>query len=392
MIGGLCSVYALSHSGDTVNRRHLLQYLAAVNAVGSPLSIAQSVRPIVLGQSAAFTGPAAQLGVQMNRGARLYFDAVNAAGGINGRTIELRTLDDGYEPERCKANTERFIKEDVLALFGYVGTPTSLAALPLVNSARMPFFAPFTGAEALRDPFSKQVFHIRASYYDETALIVKTLTSLDIKKIAVVYQNDAYGKAGLEGVLRALKPLGLAPVATGNFERNTVNVAQAVKDIVPSRPEAIVQIGAYKSCAAFIREARQAGYRSRFFNVSFVGTQALADELGKEGSGIMISQVMPYPFTTTLPITREYLAAVRSAGGDATPNYSSIEGYIAAKVFTQGLKRAGSSLTRESLVSALETLHDYDAGGFYVSFGPRNHAASRFVELSVLDESGKVRR
>jgi ABC-type branched-subunit amino acid transport system substrate-binding protein len=254
------------------------------------------------------------------------------------------------------------------------------------------FFGPFTGAESLRDPFSKNIFHLRASYFDETALIVKQLTSLNLNKIAVFYQNDAYGKAGLEGVTRALKPLNLAPVATGTVERNTVAVSQAVKDIVAARPDAVVQIGAYKSCAAFIREARKAGYGGTFYNVSFVGTQALADELGKEGRGIMISQVMPFPFSTTTAISREYLDAVAKAGGDASANYSSMEGYLAAKVFSEGLKRAGKNATRDSFITAMESINSTNFGGFNVNFGAKDHVASKFVEISMLTEEGKVRR
>ena len=374
-----------------MNRRDAIRQFAATSAALAFPALAEPAR-IVLGQSAAFSGPAAQLGIQMNKGARIYFDALNARGGINGQSVELRTLDDGYEPERCKANTEQLIKDEVFALFGYVGTPTCLAALPLVNAAKIPFFGPFTGAEALRDPFSKVVFHLRASYYDETALIVSQLTLLGLTKIAVFYQNDAYGKAGLEGVKRALKPLNLEPVALGTVERNTVNVTQAVQDIVAKRPDAVVQISAYKSCAAFIREARKSGYGGTFYNVSFVGTQALADELGPEGLGIMVSQVMPFPFSTTTPLTREYLDAVRQSGTDAKPNYSSREGYLAAKVFTEGLRRAGRTPSRDALIAGLESIQATSFGGFNVDFSARDHVASRYVDLSMLTADGKVRR
>ena len=174
----------------------------------------------------------------------------------------------------------------MFALFGYVGTPTCLAALPLVSESGIPFFAPVHRRRGAARAVHRNVFHVRASYFDETALIVQPADHLGLKKIAVFYQNDAYGKAGLDGVNRALKPLGLEPVALGTVERNTVDVAQAVKDIVPETPDAVVQISAYKGCAAFIREARKAGYGGMFFNVSFVGTQALADELGKEALGV----------------------------------------------------------------------------------------------------------
>ena len=372
-----------------MNRRDAIRRVAAVSATLALPAWAQSSR-IVLGQSAAFSGPAAQLGIQMHAGAKIYFDSLNAAGGVGGRQIELRQLDDGYEPDRCKANTEKFIKDDVFALFAYVGTPTSLAALPLVNEKAVPFFGPFTGAEALRDPFSKNVFHVRASYFDETELIVKQLTSLDLKKVAVFYQNDAYGKAGLLGVQRALKSRNLTPVAASTVERNSSDVAKAVKEIVAARPDSVVQISAYKSCAAFIREARKAGYGGTFYNVSFVGTQALADELGKEALGVIVSQVMPFPFSTTTPISREYLDAVKRAGGDNKPNYSSMEGYIAAKVFAEGLKRSGR-IARDALVSGLESIQKWDLGGFSVGFGSHDHVASRFVDLSMLTEDGKVR-
>ena len=374
-----------------MKRRDVIKRLAAPCAMLALPALAQAGR-IVLGQSAAFTGPAAQLGIQMNMGARIFFNALNAAGGVSGNTVELRALDDGYEPDRCKANTEKFVKDDIFGLFGYVGTPTALAALPLVVDTKIPFFGPFTGAEALRDPLHKSVFHLRASYYDETRLIVRHLTSLGLKRIAVFYQNDAYGKAGLDGVTRALKAQDLAPVALGTVERNTVNVAQAVKDIAAKMPDAVVQISAYKSSAAFIREARKAGYGGMFLNVSFVGTKALADELGKEGLGIMVSQVMPYPFSTTTAISREYLDAVHKADSDATPNYSSMEGYLAAKVFTEGLKRAGRNPTRDSLISGLESIQNANFGCYSVTFGPKHHVASSFVELSMLTEDGRVIR
>jgi ABC-type branched-subunit amino acid transport system substrate-binding protein len=327
----------------------------------------------------------------MNRGAKLYFDAVNAAGGIHGAQIELRTMDDMYESDKCKANTEALIKDEVFALFGYVGTPTSVAALPVINQAKIPFFGPFTGAEALRDPFSRNVFHVRASYYDETAAIVKQLTTLGLKKIAVFRQNDNYGQAGLDGVVRALKPHNLEPVAIGLVERNTVAVAGAVQAIVPKNPDAIVQISAYKSCAAFIREARKAGFGGTFYNVSFVGTQALADELGADARGVAVSQVMPFPFQPKSPIAREFLAAVQRGGADYKANYSSIEGYVAAKVFTEGLRRAGKGATRESLIAGLESIQGVDIGGLMVNYGPRSHVAGRFVDLTMLTAYGGVR-
>ncbi len=383
-----------------MRRRKLLGYagqlaglhaLAGVATTANAQSAGVSDNRILLGQSAPFSGAAEQLGLQFHLGAQLFFESLNLKGGVNGRRIELRRLDDGYEPERCAANTKQLIGEGVFALFGYIGTPTSVVALPLATEAKTPFFAPFTGAEVLRDPFNRYAIHVRASYYDETAAIVRQTTSTGIKKIAVFYQNDAYGKAGLEGVSRALKSLNLEPAALGTVERNTVDVAKAVNDIMAQRPEAIVQISAYKSCAAFIREARKRGFVGNFYNVSFVGTQALLDELGSDAKGVVVSQVMPFPYTPVTLISGEYLAAVRAKQGRAA-NYSGMEGFVAAKVFTEAVNRAGRNLTRDGFISAIESMRGLDMGGFPVDFGPNKHTGSKFVELTLLTEDGRIRR
>ena len=372
----------------SISRRQLARMAAASAVAGVGLARAQDSR-IVLGQSAAFSGPAMQLGTQFHAGAKLWFDQLNAKGGVGGRQVEIRQLDDGYEPDRCVANTEKLIKDEVFALFGYIGTPTSLAALPLATSARVPFIAPFTGAMGLREPFKREAFHLRASYDDETALIVKQLIELSQNRIGVFYQNDAYGKAGLSGVTKALAARQLKPVAEGTVERNSEDVAAAVAKLAKSGAQAIVQIGAYKACAAFIRQAKQAGYGGKFYNVSFVGTQALADELGKDGAGVVVSQVVPSPYNPARPVSREFVAAAKQQGR-VQANLSSMEGYLAAKLFTEGLKRAGGRPTREALIAALESINE-DFGGYRVSFGPGNHVASKFVELSMLTGDGRVR-
>jgi ABC-type branched-subunit amino acid transport system substrate-binding protein len=372
-------------------RRFLLAAAAPVATLGAPVW-AQPAR-IVLGQSAPLTGPAAALGLQFRIGAQLQIDRINARGGVNGRTVELQSLDDGYEPDRCKANTEKLIRDGAFALFGYIGTPTSIAALPLATQARLVFFGPFTGAEALRVPFNRYAFHVRASYFDETAEIVKQITAMGAQRIAVFHQNDSYGQAGLDGVVRALKPRNLEPVALGKVERNSVDVEAAVKAIVAAQPDAIVQISAYKSCAAFIRAARKAGFGGTFYNVSFVGTAALAQELGIDARGVAVSQVMPFPFTPTTIVAGEYLAAGKAALGDRfEPNYSSIEGYVAAKALTEGLRRAGTSLNSEALIAGLESMRDVNLGGFYVDFSPSKHTGSKYVDLTILTADGHVRR
>lgn len=374
-----------------INRRRFALAAGAMTFSAGFFAQAQTNK-IILGQSAAFSGPAAQLGIQFHQGAKLWFDQLNARGGIAGRSIEIKTLDDGYEPDRCAANTQALIDEDVFALFGYIGTPTSLAALPLVKKSQIPFIAPFTGAMGLREPPLRNVFHLRASYNDETALIVRQLTNLGLKKIAVFYQNDSYGKAGLDGCVLALKKLNLEPVSLGTVKRNTVAVDEAVKTILPAAPDAVIQISAYKSCAAFIRAARKAGYGGTFYNVSFVGTQALADELGKDGAGVVVSQVTPSPFSPVRQVSREFLADIKSAGSKVQANYSSMEGYLAARLFSEGLQReAGRNLTREALIRGLESLGRTQLADFSVNLSANNHVASSFVELSMLTGDGRVR-
>ena len=374
-----------------LSRRAFSGLIAGAAVLGAPTLRAQSGNRVVLGQSAAFTGAAAQLGIQFHAGAKLFFEQLNAKGGVNQTQIELRQLDDGYEPARCVENTRKLLDDEVFALFGYIGTPTSLVALPLATQAQTPFFAPFTGAMGLRQPFNRMAFHMRASYNDETALIVRQLTNLGLKKIAVFHQNDAYGKAGLDGVVAALASRNLKPVATATVERNSVDVAQAVATINAARPDAVVQISAYKSCAAYIRAAKAAGYGGTFYNVSFVGTQALADELGKDGAGVVVSQVVPNPFSSTRPISREFQDTIAKGGNKVQPNFSSMEGYMAARMVTEGIRRAGGRVTRESLVSGLEAIGDMSLGGFNLSLSSSDHVASSFAELSMLTGDGKVR-
>jgi branched-chain amino acid transport system substrate-binding protein len=376
-------------------RRSILAQATALASSSLCLPVfSQAENVIVLGQSAPLTGPAAQLGIQFREGAKLYFNQVNAKGGINGRTIELRTLDDGYEPEKTAANTKKFLSDGVFALFGYIGTPTSLAALPLATEAKTPFFAPFTGAQSLREPLNRYAIHVRASYFDETAAIVKQAASVGIKKFSVFYQNDAYGKAGLEGVERALKTLNIPMTSTGTFERNTVDVKKAVADIMGKQPESIVQIGAYKACAAFIREARAAGFGGTFYNVSFVGTQALMTELGKDARGVVVSQVMPFPYTANSPLAGEFLEAIKAVSAtnkDISVNYSSMEGFVAAKVFAEAMRRAGRGASREAFISAIEGMQNISMGGFNVNFAADKHTASKYVDLTVLTDDGRVR-
>lgn len=346
-------------------------------------------KEIVIGQFAALTGPAAQLGQRLNVGIQAYFKAVNAQGGVNGRTLRLLTRDDGYEPDRAVTAVKGLIEQDqVFALVGSVGTPTGLAAMPVFTAAKVPMIGMFTGAQGLREPFNRYVFHVRASYFDETERIVQHLTTLGMKRFAVFYQNDAYGKAGLEGVMRALTKRQLQPAATATFERNSVDVSASLNAILPAQPEAVVQIGAYKSCAEFIKQARARGFGGQFFNVSFVGAKALADELGPLGTGVVISQVVPFPYTPSAPVVREYQQRMKEAGQQEF-DFSSMEGFLIAKVFVEGVRRAGKNLTRDALIAALESMKDVNLGGFEINYSPRDHSGSKYTDLTIIGTGGR---
>ena len=366
----------------------LLAGLAIPPATQAQAQAGVTDNEILLGQSAALTGPAAELGKQMRAGAEAYFKIVNDQGGIFGRRIRLLSLDDGYEPERAAANTQRLIEQErVFALFGFVGTPTSNAAKPIFTAARVPFFAPFTGAESMRNPVNRYIFNVRGSYLAETEAIVNFLDTPRVKNIAVFYQNDAYGQAGLDGVVRALAKFNAKPVALGTVERNSTDVAAAVAAISKVRPEAVVMVSAYKSSAAFIRAMKPyAAAGTTFWNVSFVGSRALADELGDDGRGVGISQVVPFPWDSVRPVTKEHQSLLGSG-----LSFTTLEGFIAAKVLVEGLRKAGKALTREALVTALES-GKIDVGGFAVQYAPDNHDGSRFVDLTMIARNGKFIR
>ncbi len=347
---------------------------------------------ILFGQSAAFEGPARALGRGMRLGIRTAFAEINAKGGVAGRRLELVSYDDGYEPEKAIANTEKLIGEDkVFALVGEVGTPTSKAVVPVAMEAGVPFIAPFTGAEFLRDPFKRGVINVRASYFQETETLVERFTrDLGFDRIAVFYQDDSYGRAGREGVRRALEKRGLAIVGEGTYERNTTNVKRGLLAIRKSKPQAVIMIGAYKPCAAFIALAKKIGLDARYANVSFVGTSALAGELGAAGEGVIISQVVPFPWDNSVPLVKSYRAALEAHAPDAEPGFVSLEGYMAGRLVIMALERITGEPGREKLLDAIYGTGDFDLGGITLGYGEGDSQGMDLVFLTVLDGRGGV--
>jgi ABC-type branched-subunit amino acid transport system substrate-binding protein len=372
-----------------MSRVTFIAFLVALSGPAFGQAPGVTSKTILLGQAAAFSGPAAQLGIQMNIGTKAYLDYANARGGVFGRRIVLKTRDDRYEANLCVEATKKLIEEDkVFALISYVGTPTTGAAMPILTEAKVPLVGPFTGAELLRTPVNRYVFNVRASYYDETEKIVEQLVSTGNKKIAVFYQDDNYGQAGLKGVEIAMGKRSLKIAALGKVERNTIKVEDAVKTINAAQPDGVVMISAYTSITEFVRQMKRQGSSTQFHNVSFVGSKALADSLKDDGYGVAISQVVPFPWSPSVPIVKEY-QEIMAKSGSKDFNFSSLEGFIVAKVMVEGLKRAGKDLTREKLVAALESMNNVDLGEFVVNFSPTSHSGSKFVDLTMIGRGGK---
>jgi branched-chain amino acid transport system substrate-binding protein len=363
-------------------------FVAAFLAVAAPIRAETGISrsEIVLGQAAALGGPAQGLGQGMNAGLRAAFDEVNAKGGIHGRRLRLVSVDDGYESERTVERTVHLLDaEKVFALVGYVGTPTGKVAAAIAQEMHAPLVGIFSGAMLLRKPVQRYVVNVRASYDDETEALVDHLGGRS--RLALIYQNDAFGLAGLSGVEKALARRKMELVGRGSFERNTLAVKGAVAQVAASHPDAVIIVGPYKPTAAAVREARAAGLTAQMATISFVGTENLIAELGPEAEGMLISQVVPPPDDMQLPIVAQYARAMPAAVGRS---FVSLEGYITGRFFIAALEAAGPKLTRENLVDAIEASSNLDLDGFKLSFGKEEHQGSRRVFLTRV-EGGKAR-
>jgi branched-chain amino acid transport system substrate-binding protein len=348
---------------------------------------------IVFGQSAALEGPAAALGLGMREGILAAFHETNTGGGVNGRRLELVSRDDGYEPDRAIENTEQLIKVDkVFALIGEVGTPTSKAAQPVASAAGVPFIGPFTGAAFLRDPSLSTVINVRASYDQETEAWVEHLTTdLGISRIALFYQDDSFGLAGRSGIVAALERRSMGLVAEGTYVRNTTAVKTALLTIRKAAPQAIGMVGTYTACAEFIRLARRIGLDAVFVNISFVGSNALAKELGKDGQGVVVSQVVPFPGDSNIPIVARYQKALRAAAPEAEFGFVSLEGYLVGRLVVDALANLDRPVTRLGLLEVIKERGTFDLGGIMLTYGPNKNQGMDRVFLTVIQADGSIR-
>ncbi len=352
---------------------------------------------ILIGSSLALAGHAGYLGTQMLQGAMAYIRHINDDGGIHGRKIKLIALDDSYDPTQCLFNTQQLILEKkVFSLFCYVGTPTTVRIVPLINEAKIPLVGMFTGANRLRQPVNRYLINIRASYYQETRAAVDLIVrQKHLDRVAVFYQYDEYGFDGLRGTEIALKRHGLIPVAKGSYIRGTLDVETGLEKIIQSDAQAVVMIGTYDSCAKFINLARNRGYNPLFHNVSFVGSTELARRLGPAGEGVIVTQVVPLPNTkdlkVPLPGVAQYITLLSRFYPDSKPSFVGLEGYLNARILTEGLTRAGKQITREKFIQAIESINNFDLGiQNLLSFGKNDYQGLDNVYYTMIHDGELV--
>src|SRR5215218_5166009 len=369
--------------------------LAALLVTAIPASAENGVSSdkIVFGQAAALDGPASALGLGMKMGLEAAFAEANKAGGVKGRKLELKSVDDGYEPTKSIEAAKKLLEEDkVFALVGAVGTPTSAATQPIATAAGAPFIGPFTGVEFLREPHKPLVMNIRSSYFQETEAMVEHLTKdLGATKIAIMYQDDAFGQAGLAGVKKAMDKRQMTLAGEGTFERNTVAVKAALLAIKKAEPQAVIMISPYKPAAEFIKLAKQIKLDVTFVNISFVGSDALAKELGAAGAGVVITQVVPFPKDAAIPVVGRYQASLKASAPDAQPGFVSLEGYLVGRAIVAALEKVDGDVTREAMLAAVQKAGTLDLGGFKLSYSPTSNRGSDQVFLTVIQPDGSFK-
>ena len=367
-----------------------LVMVAAAASVQAQQTPGVTASTIALGQSAPLTGANAELGNDIRNGALAYFKKLNDAGGVNGRRIELATLDDANQVPRAEANSKKLLDEaGVFALFGYASATLSRPALPLVEQHRAPFLSPFTGADPMR-VFNKHVYNMRGSYAEELEKIVDHFVPLGIKRFSIVYYDDVVGRENFAAVDRALKKRNLGAVSVAAFaDRAKPDIAGGLKEIAKGSPDVVILTTLYKASADFIKLARSSGMYAQMASNSFPGASQLAKELGKEGFGVIVATVVPPPTKRAVPVVKEYQEAIEKQLGKKDYSFTSLESYIAAKVVVEAIRRTGPKLTREGFMRELDNMKGFDTGGYAVSFSPTNHNGSSYVELTVIGKDLK---
>ncbi len=370
--------------------------LAALLASQTPAGEGPGVTPtkIRIGSCSALSGPASFLGIQTQLGALAYFHLVNDAGGVNGRTIELKSRDDGYDPDKAPGCFNDLLKDDVFAMGFFVGTPTAAKYVPMAEAAKVPVVGLFTGAQMLYEPFKHDIVNVRASYFDETREQIDELWRVrGIRKVGVIYQDDAFGKTVLEGVQRALAKHQATPVALGTFQRNTLDISAGINSVRDSKPEAVIVVGPYAPVAAILKQAHASSWHPLFLTVSFVGTEGLIRAAGSAAEGVVITQVVPSYDRVDLPTIKLYRSALEKYMSGTSPSFVSLEGFVDAMVIVEGLKAAGKNPTREKFINGIESMHKFDTGlgnNFSLTYTSKDHRGFGSVYATVIHQGRAV--
>ena len=377
-------------SAPALQRRHVLLGLAGAAAL---TPAAWSASPaLVIGQVTDLSGPTSAGSKENLAGAQIYFQAVNAKGGLNGRKLELRSLDDAFDPARTRAGAEALAQDPaVLALFLVRGTPNVEAIKPVLAAQKIALVAPSTGAKSLHEPVNPWIFNVRASYQTEAERAVAHLSIVGTQRIAVVYIDNSFGADAVQGALRGLKAQGLEPALVAKFPPKEPDFAPIVADVRARNPQAVMVIGASKLAATAIVQMREAGVNAQFVTLSNNASSGFIKELGKHAHGVIVSQVFPYERSLAVPLVRDALEASK-AHGDGALTPAMLEGYAGAKVLVEGLRRAGATPTRSSLRDALERLEGFDLGGQRISYSATDHAGMSLVDLSIISAEGRFMR
>lgn len=347
-------------------------------------------KEIVIGQTAGFTGSLAGIVAELTQGARLYLDWVNGNGGVNGRKIVLESLDDGsVDPKRAGANAQKIAAEKPpLAFFLTRATPHTEAVVAVAKEQGIPVIAPSTGANLFHTPVNPLVFNVRAKYQTEVEKVIEYLTTVGINQIAIVHVNDSFGKDGLEAFNRKMNELKLKPVAVVVYERTTIEMVKPAEQIIQANPQAVILIATGKSAPDLVVRVRKAGNNTQFIAISNNSAKSFVTDLGVYARGVVVSQVFPNPQKSSAPIAREMRKLAKDKK-DVVLSYTAMEGFAAAKVLVEGIRRAGKTPTRASLVAALDGLRDFDLGGVNVSYSPLDHTGAEYVEMSIIDARGE---
>ncbi len=380
-----------SRSRPTAACRFLVAVALATTVLSTRAEVGVTNDTILIGRTTGVTGPIAGTIKENTEAIDAYLDWINRHGGVNGRRVMMKTLDDSFDPKKAGDNARRLIRDDqVFALLMPRGTPHTEAVLKVAEPEGVPVVAPSTGAEIFHNPVRPLVFNVRAKYQDEVIAAIRHFAALAITRIAIVAPTDSFGKDALEGFDRGMAKEGLKPVLVSTFDRAKGDSVTAVPDMMKADPRAVIVIGTGPAVTTFTHEMKAKGSTAQFVTLSNNSSAAFVKDLGSDGRGVLMTQVSPAADSARTLIGREFIRVAKSSG--ATPSYAAMEAYCAVKVLVEGLQRAGRDLTRRNFVAAMNGMRKYDLGDLVVDYSPARHTGSTFVEMTMIGANGNFIR